>query len=98
MAARKAEVETEEAQEAKFVPLEEADAEAQGRSAPAEAEGMDASEGAETEETIEDDVETPFIEVEEMRMSPTSSAAMSRTTMRLKTGRNSRDRLRQGII
>jgi len=64
-AARKAEVETEEAQEAKFIPLEEAEAEAQGRRPPAEAEGMEATEDAETDETTEDDGEAPFIEVEE---------------------------------
>ena len=64
-ATRKAEVEIEEAQEAKFIPLGEAEAEAHDKRAPADAEGTEAPEDAETEETIEDDAETPFIEVEE---------------------------------
>ena len=64
-AARKAEVETEEAKEAEFISPAEADAEAQGRRARATAEGREAPEDAETEETVEDDAETPFVEVEE---------------------------------
>jgi uncharacterized protein (TIGR02300 family) len=63
-AARNVEVETEEANKAKFISLEEADAEAQGR-AQATAEETEAPEDAETGETVEDDAETPLIEVEE---------------------------------
>ena len=47
-AARKAEVETEEAQEAKFIPLGEAEAEAHDKRAPADAEGTEAPEDAES--------------------------------------------------
>ena len=64
-AARKVGVETEEANKAKFISLEEADAEARGRRAQATAEDTEAPEDAETGETVEDDAETPFIEVEE---------------------------------
>ena len=71
-AARKVEVETEEANKAKFISLEEADAEARGRraqataeDAQATAEDTEAPEDAQTGETVEDDAETPFIEVEE---------------------------------
>jgi uncharacterized protein (TIGR02300 family) len=64
-AARKVEVETEGANKAKFISLEEADAEAQGRRAQATAEDTETPEDAETGETVEDDAETPFIEVEE---------------------------------
>ena len=63
--ARKVEVETEEANKAKFLSLEEADAEARGRRAQATAEDTEAPEDAETGETVEDDAETPLIEVEE---------------------------------
>ena len=63
-AARKAEVETEDAKGAEFISLEDADAEAQGRRTRATAEDREAPEDAETEETVEDDAETPFIEVE----------------------------------
>ena len=63
-AARKVEVEAEEANKAKFISLEEADAEARGRRAQATAEDTEAPDDAETGE-IEDDAETPFIEVEE---------------------------------
>ena len=64
-AARKVGVETEEANKAKFISLEEADAEARGRRAQATAEDTEAPEDAETGETVEDDAETPLIEVEE---------------------------------
>jgi uncharacterized protein (TIGR02300 family) len=64
-AARKAEVETDQAKGAEFISLEDADAEAQGTRARATAEDTEAPEDAETEETVEDDAETPFIEVEE---------------------------------
>jgi uncharacterized protein (TIGR02300 family) len=64
-AARKAEVETEDAKGAEFISLEDADAEAQGRRARATAEDTEAPEDAEAEETVEDDAEAPFIEVEE---------------------------------
>ena len=63
-AARKAEVETEDAKGAELISLEDADAEAQGRRARATAEDTEAPEDAETEETVDDDAETPFIEVE----------------------------------
>ena len=64
-AAREPEVETEEVQEAELISLEEADAEAQGKKAPAAAEGAEGTEDAETEETIADDAEDPFIEEED---------------------------------
>ena len=64
-AARKAEVETEDAKGAELISLEDADAEAQGRRARATAEDTEAPEDAETEETVEDDAEAPFLEVEE---------------------------------
>ena len=71
-AARKVEVETEEANKAKFISLEEADAEARGRraqataeDAQATAEDTEAPEDAQTGETVEDDAEIPLIEVEE---------------------------------
>ena len=55
----------EDAKGAEFISLEDADAEAQGRRTRATAEDREAPEDAETEETVEDDAETPFIEVEE---------------------------------
>jgi uncharacterized protein (TIGR02300 family) len=64
-AARKAEVETDQVKGAEFISLEDADGEAQGRRPQPTAEDTEAPEDAETEETVEDDAETPFIEVEE---------------------------------
>jgi uncharacterized protein (TIGR02300 family) len=64
-AARVPEVEAEEVQEAELISLEEADAEAQGKKVPAAAEGAEATEDAETEETIGEDAEDTFIEQEE---------------------------------
>lgn len=57
------EVETEEVQEAEMISLEEADAEAQGKKVPATAEGAETSEDVDTDETIANDGEDPFIEV-----------------------------------
>lgn len=63
-AAREPVAETPEVEEAELISLEEADAEAQGKK-PAAAEGTEAIEDVESDETIDDDAEDTFIEEEE---------------------------------
>jgi len=58
------EVEAPEMEEAELISLEEADAEAQGKKAPAQ-EGAEAIEDVDSDEAIEDDAEDTFIEEEE---------------------------------
>jgi uncharacterized protein (TIGR02300 family) len=59
------EIETEEVQDAEIISLDEADAEAQGKKVPATAENVETAEDVDKDETIENDAEDPFIEVEE---------------------------------
>jgi uncharacterized protein (TIGR02300 family) len=63
-AVREPVAEAPEVEEAELISLEEADAEAQGKKAPA-ADGAEAAEDVDTEEAIEDDAEDTFIEEEE---------------------------------